>query len=796
MELFDTLRQDLRLVVRTFIRQKAWTAVAVLTLALGVGANSTLFTVINAVLLKPLPFANPDRIVSISESDKGVDQLTVGSTTFADWQRSQRSFESLAASSGASTIIRGRDAAEDVSGARVTGNYFSVFGVAPARGRTFTADEDRKGGPSVIVLSDQLWHSLFGADPGVLGKTVSLDGKPSTLIGIMPASFTNERRAQYWIPLAITHTPGITFFYSVIGRLRAGGSMAVARSELTRIQRAADAPAGVDQRAMTPVLMTLHERRYGDTRTPLLVLLAAVGVLLLIACTNVANLLLARSARRQKEFAVRVALGAGRARLVRYLLTESIVLSLLGGALGFLIPVAATGYIVRIGPKALSLADQIAVDWRVAAFTFAICLATGVLFGLVPAINAGRADVSIALASGSSRATSSRAQRRYRDILVIVELATALVLLTGAGILTNSFLRILSIDSGIRPEHVLIAEPSLSRTKYPGVSATRYLDPFIARVRSLPGVRSVALADAAPLGGIRMSLVDNNAPGHVKAPSVDVVVADTAYFSTLGITLRSGRLFSHDDRGSSPPVGVVNEAFVRVLFPTANPIGQETRGGAAGKTIRIVGIVHDVLQRGIEASASPTIYTPLAQNEVDGSMTVLVNTAGDPNELAAPIRQIARDIDPAQPLPTLTTMERAMADAVAPRRFSFLLLGVFASTAALLAAIGLYGVMAYLVTERSTEIGVRVALGADRARVLGMVLGEGMRLTSVGIGIGFGASLFAARLLRQLVYQVSVYSPWTFSLAASLLAAIAFVACSVPAWRATCVDPMVALRGE
>jgi putative ABC transport system permease protein len=783
------------MVVRSLARQKGWTIVAVLTLALGIGANSALFTIINAVMLRPLPFRDPDRILSISESDKGVDRQVVPAPTIVAWRQSARSIESLAAYSSARTIINGTDASETVSGIRATPNYFAVLGVAPSRGRVFTADDARAGAPKVAVLSDQLWRRAFGADPAILGKKVSFDGTPTTVIGIMPPSFTNERRAQYWIPLDMTPRSGAIFFYQVVGRLRPGASIEGARTELAGIEQRLDDAAGVDKRGLQPVVMTFHARRYGDTRMPLLILLGAVGVLLLIACTNVANLLLARAARRQREYAVRVALGASRWRVIRYLLCESLVIALLGAALGLVIPLAATGYLVRTGPETLALVDHIGIDWVVLSFTFVVAVATGVLFGLAPALHAGRADVSQTL-SGGSRSTTTRRQNRIRGALVVAELSTALVLLTGAGILTKSFARVTSIDSGIRSEHVLVVSFSLSRTRYPDAIAGQFFAPLVERAAKIPGVRSIAMADATPLSGVRMSFSTTNAVTHTSSPKIDEAVVGEGYFETLGIQLRSGRLFSPSEhRDGQPKTAVVNEAFVRALFPGQDPLGKLTSVGGSDSA-RVVGVVHDVLQHGIESAAPPMVYLPMTPGGIDGFVTILINATGDPAGLVTSVRQIARSIDATQPVPKFTTMEDIVSTAVAPRRFSFTLLGLLAVLAATLAAIGLYGVMAYLVAERTNEIGIRMALGADRARVLRLVVGEGTRLIVVGIVFGLAASAAAVRLLRGLVFEVSVYDPWAFAAGAALLGGVALIACYVPARRATRVDPMIALRGE
>jgi putative ABC transport system permease protein len=795
MRLIDGLAQDLKLAVRSLARQKAWTSVAVLTLALGIGANSALFTIINAVLLRPLPYPSSSQIVSISESDKGVDHGTVPAPTFLEWRRSAQSFIALSASGYTSAVLRGAEGPEAVDGATVTASYFTVMGTSPSRGRVFSADEDRPGGPSVVVLSDQLWRRAFAADSTIIGKTISLDGTPATVIGIMPASFTTSRRAQYWMPLQLIVKPGQNFtrYYSILGRLRPSASIAAARSELEAVNRRLDVDREPDRRGWKPIVMTLHERRFGDTRPALLILLGAVGVLLLIACANVSNLLLARAARRQREFAVRLALGASRMRLLRYVVCESVVLSLAGGVLGLIIPLISVRYFVHMAPPTIANVESIHVNGAVLAFTFAIAVITGLVFGILPASGIGLGRLAESLSAGSTRTTSSAGQNRLRRGLVVLELATALVLLTGAGLLTRSFFRVISIDPGFRPERLVAATVELPDSRYDEKRAASFYDQLLERVRGLPGVESAALSGGLPPSGRRMSY-STREKGKPESPRIDVAAVGPKYVETIGGRLVAGRSFTPADREGAPRVAMINATMARVMYPRIDPLTQRLVVG--GDTAAIVGVMNDLVRRGEEAATSPYVFLPLAQDGTGRSLTVLIRTSGAPEALATPIRQIVNALDPNQPAPTFTTLEAELSQAVAPRRFSFVLLAIFASLAATLAAIGLYGVMAYLVEDRTREIGIRVALGADATQVVRLVVGHGMSLTIIGIVAGLAGSIGAVRLLRTMLYQVSIYDPWTFAVGAVLLGVVALVACYLPARRATRVDPVIALRAE
>jgi putative ABC transport system permease protein len=794
---FDSWLQDLRIAARSLAKQNAWTAVAIVTLALGSGANTALFTIVNATLLRALPYPDADRIVSISETDKGIDHGTVPTPTFNEWSRTARSFSAFAAYDNTSAVFGTADGPEVVDGARVSASYFSVFAINPSRGRVFTADEDRPGGPDVVVLSEQFWRRSFGGDNGIVGKTVILDGAPSMVIGVMPASFTTIRRAQFWTPLRLAPVGAgarAIWYYTIVARLRTSSTITAARNELAAIDRRLDLEKPENARGWAPLVMTLHDRRYGDRRPALLLLFGAVGVLLLIACANVSSLLLARAARRQREFAVRIALGATRGRLVRYLICESVILALAGGLLGVGIAVVAVKYFVNISPTWIATVENIRVDGTVLLFTFAVCVVTGFVFGLVPATNAGRGDLATALGGGNARATHTARQNHLRRTLVVAELATALMLLTGAGLLTNSFARAIAVDPGFRPQHLVAATVALPRSRYGGDRAGAFYDEMLARVRALPGVESAALAGGLPPTGRRMSFTTNE--NGKESPRINVTAVGDGYVETIGGALVNGRSFTAADRSDAPAVAMINETAARVMFGGRNPLEQRIALGGVPQGVAIVGVMRDMVQRGTESGPEPFVFLPVSQDGASRSMTILARSAGDPELLENPIRQIVRSLDAAQPLPTFTTMEAALSSAVAPLHFTFVLVGIFASVAALLAAVGLYGLMAYLVDDRTREIGIRVALGADRSNVVRTVVGNGMTLTLIGLVAGFFLSLAAVRLLRTMLYHVSMYDPWTFVAGATVLTLAALLACYLPARRATRLDPMVALRAE
>jgi predicted permease len=797
VEMLETLMQDLRHVLRSLGRQKAWTATAVLTLALGIGATSALFTIVNAVMIRPLPYPDADRILSLSVVNEGGDMAVVPSYVYQAWRARSRSFSAVAAYTGSATVLQLGDGAEAVNGLAVAQPWFEVMGVRPELGRIFRPDEDVPGAPRVTVLSDQLWRHAFGGDSGVIGRTVLFDGVPHTVVGVMPAPFTTSYRAQYWVPLrmAATEEQGMVFFYQVVARLAGATTTASALADLAAVARVANAGRGPEAAKLAPLAMTLRDRRLGDTSDTLLILFAAVGVLMLIACVNVSNLLLARAASRRRELSVRVALGASSWRLARFLLCEGFVLSVAGAGLGLVIARMSVGYFARIGPRTVSQAEGLGLDWRVLAFTTALALLTGLVFGLLPAWTAARDDVSASISSsGGGRNAGSVRQNRLRRALVVLELGTALVLVTAAGLLTKSFYRAASTPSGVEPSRLLVANTELSRSRYPEGAAGPFYEKLLAAVRATPGVASASITQAPPIGGARVSMT-LTFPDGSKSPRFWAFAVDESYFATAGIPIVEGRGFLPSDARAKANVAVVSESMARALAGKlgGSVIGSVLPGDNTGRPT-IIGIVRDVRQRGVESEPTMQLYTSVAHEGVDNYMTLLVRTSGRPAAMIGAVRAIFHRIDDRQPIPAIETQEQRMAGAIAPRRFRFILLGLFAALAAALAAVGLYGVMSYVVTERTGEIGVRVALGADRSRVMRLVVGEGMAMAAIASALGLAGSFAAARMLRSMVFQVSVYDPWIFATSVLVLGAVAIAACGVPAWRAAKVDPISALR--
>ena len=788
--MWDTITQDVRLAARMFARNRLWTALAVLTLGLGIGANSALFSIVNAVLLRPLPYVEPDRIVSISTAFDGKDAFAAPEPTYIAWKARQKSFSAFAAYRRTETMLKGPGDPEIVTGRVVTHGYFAVFGVPPMLGRIFTPDEDVYGAPRVILLSEQAWRRLYGGDSAIVGRTILMDQTPARVIGVMPASFTTKTGPQYWQPYGMhpPASPMSVFYTNVTGKLAPGVSTETARAELQTLL-----PPPTAKVVVTPVVMPLHERMYGDTRPTLLMLFAAVGVLLLIACANVANLLLARATRRQREFAVRAAIGASSWRLVRLTLSESTLLALMGAAAGLLVAWLTLGTFIQLSPPAIARVEGIAIDMSVVGFAMAVALVTGVTFGLIPALHIRRVDVNSVLANAATRVSGGKSQAFVRRALVVVELATALMLVTGAGLLMKSFARVRSIDPGVDPSRIVVAGIQLSRGRYTSPEAVHgFYDRFTKGIAAIPGVAAVSVTDAAPMGGARMSrsISENGREG----PQYDISGVDHEFFRASGIRILAGRAFLPGDIESTESVAILNESAARLLGKGGNVIG-ERYAVASGTPSRIIGVAEDVLQHGVEDAAPAIVYIPLAQfGGPSHYMTIIARTSGSARSAVPAIRDVLRRVDPLQPLPDLQTLEQQLSSAVAPRRFTFALLTVFASLGAVLAMIGLYGVMSYLVAERTNEIGVRVALGADARRIMGYVVGEGVILVVAGLFFGLLGSLAGVRLLRTMLFQVSVYDPVIFVAGAALLVATALVACFVPARKAAALDPVEALR--
>ena len=821
----ETLRQDVRFGLRSLLKRPGFTLVAVLTLALGIGANSAIFSVVNAVVLRPLPYAAPERLVALwgNLNQKGFEELELSAPEFADFRaRGAHVFEDAAAYYEGGFNLTGAGEPERVRGVYATAGLFNTLGVAPSKGRAYTAEEDRPGSNDVVVISHSLWRRRFNSDPAVAGKSVMLDGRASTIVGVMPADFHfPDKDTDIWKPAAfdadlLSPNNRGSHFMNAVARLKPGFTLERASEEVAALARAQGAEnPNTYQRGFGASIRPLAEEVVGPSvRTSLFVMLGAVGLVLLIACANVANLLLARAASRRKEVAVRTALGAGRARIMRQLLTESVLLSLAGGAAGLVLALWGVDVLVALAPEGTPRVTEVGLDARVVAFTFGVSLLTGVVFGLAPALHASKVDLNESLKEGGRGTGESAGRGSLRGLLVVGEFALALVLLAGAGLLIKSFARVLGESPGFDARGVLTMRLVLPQTKYRSYEEHRaFYSNLFGRLRALPGVESVGANNLLPLngnGGSRTFLIEGRPvpPGQSK-PEEQLRFITPGYFASLRVPVLRGRDFDERDVQTAPRVAVVTRAMAERHWPGEEAVGKRIAyaGIARGQEqrpewIEVVGVVGDVRHRGLDLESKPEIYVPVYQPLFSNrpvpplSLYVAVRTSGDAGALAASVRREVAAVDPEQPIANVRTMEERLAESVAQRRFNMTLLGVFACVALVLAGVGVYGVMAYAVSRRTHEIGIRVALGAQRGDVVRLVLRQGMWLALGGVGAGLAGAYAATRLMSGLLYGVSPTDPLTFAGVAALLAAVGLLACLVPARRATKVDPMVALRYE
>jgi len=794
-------------------KNRGFTVVAVLALALGIGANTAIFSVVNTVLLRPLPFAQPDQLVMLWGAEEGAGEGQRHVSSYPDFRdlRDQTGSLAYAAAYGrnGATLAGGGDEPELISGAVVAADLFPLLGVGPALGRVFTREEDQPDGPRVIVLGHGLWQRRFGSDPKIIGRELQISGRSTTVIGVMPAEFkfpTEAERIDYWMPLASDATAAArinergSHFLRVVARLRPGVTLEGAQAELATIASRLEQQYPETNTGLGVRLVSLHEDLVGRVRPALLVLLGAVGCVLLIACANVANLLLARAASRAREMAIRTALGASRWRVIRQLLTESLLLSLVGGGVGLLLALWGIDLLVGVSPADIPRARDIGLDGRVLGFTVMVSVLTGVFFGLAPALQASKTNLNESLKEGSRGSTEGLRSNRVRSLLIVSEVALSLVLLVGAGLLIKSFLRLQGVNPGFESENVLTVNLSLPRLKYPEPERQKiFFREALARFKSVPGVESVGAVNILPLSGNDRSntftIAGQPKPVPGQEPDAASRVISPDYFSALGIPLRRGRAFTERDTETAPLVLVVNETFARRFFPGAEPLGQRIVLDD-DKMREIVGVVGDVRHEGLDAPAEPEYYMPYLQTP-ERSMTFVARTSlNNPTALGGALRDVLKGMDKDLYIPGTKTMDELRAASVAERRFSTLLLAVFAGVALLLAVVGIYGVTAYSVTRRTHEIGLRIALGAQAADVLKLVVGQGMFLALVGVAVGLAASFALTRVMANLLYEVSATDPLIFAGIALLLTAIAFIACYLPARRATKVDPMIALRYE
>ncbi|MEP7342879.1 MAG: ABC transporter permease [Acidobacteriota bacterium] len=802
-----TLIQDLRYGARTLLKHPGFTLVAVLTLALGIGANSAIFSVINGVLLKPLPFKEPESVVKLWESMANGFQGSVSVPNLKDWREQNTVFTKIAAFQSANFGLQNKDAPERVRAATVSPEFFDVLGVQPQLGRAIAEGEDQEGKHRVAVLSHQLWQNKFAADREIAGKTISLGGESYTVIGVMPANFRYpSRTTELWVPLVIPQQQAAqrgSHFLLTVARLKSGVTMQQAHDQMNTIARRLEQQYPDNQTGRGVLLIQAQEEMVRGIRPALLVLLAAVGFVLLISCTNVANLLLARAATRRREIAIRLALGAGRGRLLRQLLTESALLSLLGGALGLVIAYWGVQALVKIAAGILPRAGEVTLDGRVVVFTVGLSLLTGFIFGLAPALQSSKADLQHDLKEGSAAAGNQ--QRGWlRSLLVVGEIAAALVLLIGASLLIKSFSRLQQTESGLRPDNVLTAGISLPDTKYETPeSITQFHKQVLDKVSSLPGVQSAGIISKIPLqdwgynGDVQIEGQAPPPPGN-RDQYVEFRVVSPDYFRALGIPLVAGRLLDSRDQPDTAPSVTVNQTFVRSFLADQDPIGKTVRRGGDAK-YQIVGVVGDVKQAGLARESRPEMYWAYPQSPDTGltsNVGLVVRATANPAALTSAVRNAVLAVDPGQPIHNVQTMEEVIADSVSDRRLNTLLLTLFAGVALALALIGVYSVMSYLVVQNTREIGIRIALGAQVRDVLRLVIGQGMLLTLIGIGIGVALSLALTRLMTTLLYGVTATDPLVFVAAPLILVAVALLACFIPAWRATKVDPILALRYE
>jgi putative ABC transport system permease protein len=810
----STLWQDLRYGFRTLLRKPGFTAVAVIALALGIGANTAIFSVVNSILLRPLGYKDPERLVTINHDYPKINlKASVSAPGYAHYRDHAKSFESVAAMTGGNFNLTGGGDPERLNGSRITHNFFGTLGAKAAQGRVFLPEEDQPGKNKVVVLSHSFWQQRFGGDPGVVNKNITLNDEGYTVVGVMPPSFQFGREIgqliDLWTPIAFTpeqlSTNNLTNEYLfVVARLKPEVTIGQAQAELDTLAanlRQQYMP-GADRSHWGLTTQFFRELVVGDIRLALWILMGIVGLVLLIACANVANLLLARASDRQKEMAIRTALGAGRWRVIRQLLTESALLAVIGGAIGLLLAWWGISALVKVNEAQIPRANEIGLDWRVLLFTLGVALLTGILFGLVPALQVSKTDLHETLKEGG-RTGASGARGWVRGTLVVLEMSLALVVLVCAGLLIRSFWQLQKVNPGFAPQGVLTMSVALPATKYKEpVQRANFFQEALARIRALPGVASAGGCSILPLSGNNSSgsfrIEGREVPPGQSLPHGDRWAATTDYFPTMKIPIIRGRFFDDRDTMESQPVAIIDETMQRKYWPNEDPLGKRIsfQGGQQQPIWReIVGIVGHVKHRGLEGESRVQYYIPHPQMQ-SANMNLVVRTNADPASLTGAVRGAIRGLDKDLPIYRVKTLEQTVADSMAQRRFALTLLIAFAALAMVLAGVGLYGVMSYSVTQRSHEIGIRMALGARAADVLRLVVRQGMSLALIGVGLGVVGAFLSTRLMTTLLFGVKASDPLTFAALALALTLVALLACFVPARKATKVDPMVALRYE
>jgi putative ABC transport system permease protein len=810
----SVLLQDLRYAWRLLCKAPGFTAVAVIALALGVGANTAIFSVIDAVLLRPLPYPDPGRLVKVWTRFVGIgipdNRNAVSAPEFADFRALSHAFSHLAAIQGDSFNFAGGGFPERVQAAEVSSSLFPMLGVQAKLGRVFLPEEEQPGRSDVVLLSEGLWRRRFGADPTIVGRKLPINGINALVVGVLPGSFQFPAEVEAWAPLSFSNadlSPGSRGGHGleVLARIQPGLSLPQARADMSSVARRM-----IEQNPGYPykqfdfdlIVTPLLEEMVGDTRIALWILMGAVALVLLIACANIANLLLARASAREREMAIRAAVGASRRRLARQLLTESALLGLVGGAAGLLLGRWALTVLMHLAAASFPRVAEAHLNGAVLAFTLLVSLGASLLFGMAPVFQVSQITPE-SLKDGGRGSTAGRGARNLRQALVVAEFALSLVLLTGAGLLLRSFVRLMEVDPGFRPEGVLTMRFSLPDTKYANPTQIRDFDRrLLERVSKLPGVEAAGMVSALPLtgGGSGTITVDSRAVSGVAAsPEADRRPATPGYFQAMGIALVRGRYFDDRDSETAAPVAIIDETMANTYWPGDDAVGKRLRfGDSSAKTpwMTIVGVVRHVRYRTLEAQSRVTLYWPQVQNPYSEMRLAIRTSLPDPRAIAATVQREVLAIDPDQPIYSIRTMQELIADSVARRRLAMSLLAIFAAAALVLAAVGIYGVMSYTVSQRAHEMGIRMALGASRSSVLRLVLGQSLTLALFGVVLGMAGSLILANLISSMLFQVSPRDPITFALVAMVLAAAALLAGYLPARRATQVDPMISLRCE
>ena len=817
----NTLFQDLQYGFRMLLKHPGVTAIALITLALGIGANTAIFSVVNAVLLNPLPYREPDRLVSLWENVPTHGRWRASPANFIDWKMQNTVFQDVVAFSGSAMTLTGDGEPEQLHGARVSAGYFAVVGFDPVLGRSFSLEEHEPGKGQVVILGHSLWQTRYGGDRNIINRTITLDNATFTVVGVMPSGIYpvrpvttgyinfDEQQQDFLLPMSFTAEWAAVRSAHVLGvlaRLKPGIAIEQAATEMNTIgarlekEHAANRGEGI-------IVSPFMSEVVGNVRPALLTLLGAVGLVLLIACANVAGLLLAQHAGRSKEIAIRAALGAGRARLMRQFLIEGLLLSFFGTAAGIALAALGTKVLLQFVPAGVPRLAQVSLDLRVLAFTMLIALATCLIFGLIPAWHASKPDLHTTLEQ-SGRTSGPGANRlRFRQLLVVFQVSIAVMLVIGAGLLIKSFWLLQRVDPGFQADAVLSAGLTLPASKY---SEPNQINNFhkqvLERISAVPGVKTATIAYDHPLESNWLDsfqVEGRVVPADTRAQSANFIPVGPEYFDTVDVKLVAGRKFTPLDDQDHPGVALVNESFVKHYFPNENPLGQRIRCGPPGRiwdgqkltTFEIVGIVRDVKLAGLEAPSEPAYYLPASQSPLE-DMTLLVRTTTDPLSIVGAVRQAVWSIDPNQPISNVRTLERVVDDSIAPRRLNMLLMALFGGLAMLLSAVGIYGLLSHAVTQRTQEMGIRMALGAQVSDVLKLVLRQGMTLALTGVAIGVVGAFVLTRLIRGLLFGVGPNDAMTFVVVAGVLTVVALLACYLPARRATKVDPLIALRYE